>query len=351
VPSPTTTALATTTAPPVVTPEVVGNGCALTSFHGPSITYTSGGRLYELSADGRQATCLTELTSDETGRLSWSPSGARVLLGPAYVLDDAGTRVSGYFATNPGVQWSYPTGKALIAPSVSQGTLIWRSSADSSNRLDISFLVDTDIAVYHPAGKNILAVGVDGNGTHGLFVASNRGANPRALATLDDPATTITDVAVDVHGDHLFIVHDHGTYQEIHRLDLPSLTLTDVIDSPSPLAELTLGPTRDSPLAFRQGDCATTTRALVSVAGGSIDPAASMPALADRSTTPVGWLDGHRLVIAARSTGCTGPADVWSVDLDGSAQLMVSGVDEVAVRSMVQDIGELPGDINSQAPG
>ena len=52
------------------------------------------------------------------------------------------------------------------------------------------------------------------------------------------------------------------------------------------------------------------------------------------SLSPVGWLDGARLVVAARPLGCDGPADVWIWNLlDGSATLLAKTVEFAAVRS------------------
>lgn len=73
--------------------------------------------------------------------------------------------------------------------------------------------------------------------------------------------------------------------------------------------------------------------------------------LAALSTSPIGWLDAVHLVVAARPTGRSGPADVWIVDGSGLAQQVLAAVDVVSVRSVEASFGELPDNINSQAPG
>ena len=99
----------------------------------------------------------------------------------------------------------------------------------------------------------------------------------------------------------------------------------------------------------RLGDCGGLTRTQLSTGGAGID---QPTAFATLSTEPVGWLDPQQLVLSVRATGCTGPSDLWIWNIASSAATpLVTGVDNVAVRSVVGSFGELPGDINSAAPG
>ena len=82
-----------------------------------------------------------------------------MLLNSATVFDGSQALPTGYFTSNTRVSWSYPTGKALIAPAVADNHLLWRTTGQPETRLDISFLERTDVAAYHPAGKNIFAAG------------------------------------------------------------------------------------------------------------------------------------------------------------------------------------------------
>ena len=140
------------------------------------------------------------MTLDNVGPFQWSPAGDRVLLNSVTVFDGTQALPSGYFSTNTRVTWSYPTGKALIAPAVADNHLLWRTAGQPETRTDISFLERTDIARYHPAGRNIFAAGQAADGTAGLFVAGNRGENPRLIAQLDQPTTVITEIAPDPSG-------------------------------------------------------------------------------------------------------------------------------------------------------
>lgn len=315
---------------------------------GASITYVVDGRLFELSADERAATCLAELGGPLSGPLTWSPAGDQVLLGADLVMDADEIRETGYLAENRGVQWSYPSGKALIAPAVADGALLWRSSADENNRIDVSFLASTDVAVYHPAGKNIIAAGTGLDGVAGLYLASNRGENARAIATLDDPSTSITEVVVDPSGVITYFVHDHGDMRHIHQLSLQGLQLIDMAMTDDQVGHLTLGTFFGGRLAYREGDCAGVVS--TKLANGSFGDLMSSPELEGRSVVPVGWLDFQRLVVEVRDVGCDGPAEVWVMSTTGEVHQALGTVEAVAVRTVLDSFGELPDDINAQAP-
>jgi hypothetical protein len=60
------------------------------------------------------------------------------------------------------------------------------------------------------------------------------------------------------------------------------------------------------------------------------------------SLSPIGWLDGARLVVASRTLGCDGPADVWIWSLlDGSATLLVKSIEMPATRTLAEPAGPL----------
>jgi len=204
------------------------------------------------------------------------------------------------------------------------------------------------VARYHPAGRNIFAAGRAADGTAGLFIAGNRGENPRLIAQLDQPSTVITEIAPDPSGSRVFFIHDHGNGTfHVHALDLPALTLTDVAQVTEPVAKLTVGTTPSASIAWRIGECSGLTRTQVAGPGGVVDQPAAFVAL---STEPVGWLDTQQLVVSARAGGCTGPSDLWIWNVaTAAATPLVSGVDNAAVRAVLTSFGELPNDINSTA--
>ena len=86
--------------------------------------------------------------------------------------------------------------------------------------------------------------------------------------------------------------------------------------------------------------------------GGFAAPADQPAVFATLSTEPVGWIDSDHLVLSVRNTGCTGPSDLWVWNIATSAATpLITGVDQAAIRSVLTSFGELPGDINSAAPG
>jgi hypothetical protein len=356
--APTTAPVPATVAPPVTAsgpfaPPVLSAGpCALTPYSGAAtLTFVVGSKLYELGFGQTTAVCIHDGVTAGAVAPVWSPSGQSVLLDGSKVVDAKGaTHDTGYLATNLGVSWSYPTGKALIAPSVANGALLWRTAGQPGTRLDVSFIAHTDLAAYHPAGKNIFAVGTSADGTKGIYVASNRGANVRTVATLDDPSTNITGLAPDAGGTQLYVLHDEHTKWDVHLIQFPSLLLTTLYSSDVPTSHLVIGTTPGSPVAVQVGDCASSATHTV-VPQWSQDAIGAGTPLASASTSPIGFLDAHTVAVASRASGCSGPVDVWAVNQDGTAVQLLAAVDSVAVRSAVTDFGELPADINAQAPG
>lgn len=329
-------------APPAAAPSAVGD-----------VTFETGTRLYSANPDSGAVSCLAELAADNVGPLQWSPAADRVLLNSATVFDGTQAKPTGYLTTNAHVAWSYPTGKALVAPAVADNHLLWRTTGEPATRRDISFLARTDVAAYHPAGKNIFAAGQATDGTAGLFLADNRGENPRIIARLDDPNTAITEIAPDPSGTRTFFVHDHknGIFH-VHALDLPALGLVDITQATEPLAKLTVGATQSSSIAWRIGDCSGLTRTQTAGLTGATIVGDQPAVFVSMSTEPVGWIDSQRLVVMTRTTGCTGPGDLWIWNLaTQAASLLMTGVDTAAVRTPLASFGELPGDINNTAPG
>lgn len=355
---PTTVTTTATTTPaeqqPIATSTsaLPGGACVFSAPTGAAeVTFEVGTRMYSVTPGGAPTSCLSELTLDNVGPFRWSPAGDRVLLNSVTVFDGSQALPTGYLATNTGVTWSYPTGKALIAPAVADKHLLWRTAGQPGTRTDISFLDRTDVAAYHPAGKNIFAAGQASDGTAGLFLASNRGANPRLIAQLDQPNTVITEIAPDPSGSRVYFVHDHGNGSfHIHALDFPALVLTDVTQAAEPVAKLTVSTIGAGAIAWRIGACAGLTRTqITSAVSGATDQPTAFAAL---STEPVGWLDPQQLVMSVRAGGCTGPSDLWIWNTATSAAApLIAGVDNMAIRSVLTSFGELPGDINSAAPG
>jgi hypothetical protein len=348
-----TTTISTSVAEQIATSTIAlpAGACVFSAPSGAAeVTFEVGTRLYSANPGSASTTCLTELTLDNVGPLQWSPAGDRVLLNSGTVFDGTQALPTGYLSSNTRVTWSYPTGKALIAPAVADNHLLWRTAGQPETRTDISFLERTDVAAYHPAGRNIFAAGQSADGTAGLFVAGNRGENPLLIAQLDQPATVITEIGPDPSGARVYFVHDHrnGTFH-VHALDFPALALTDITQVTEPIAKLTVGTTPNAAIGWRLGACSGLTRTQVASGGVIADQPAAFAAL---STEPLGWLDPQQLVLSVRPTGCTGPSDLWIWNIVSlAASPLVTGVDNAAVRAVLTTFGELPGDISNAAPG
>ncbi|HEX2782651.1 MAG TPA: hypothetical protein VHN36_03630 [Ilumatobacteraceae bacterium] len=350
VPPPTVTTVAESIVEvPTSTIVLPGGACVFSAAPPtPEVTFEVGTRLYTINSADSTTTCLTEVTLDNLGPLRWSPAGDRVLLNSVTVFDGTQALPSGYFATNTRVSWSYPTGRALIAPAVADNHLLWRTAGAPETRTDISFLEQTDVAVYHPAGRNIFAAGRASDGTTGLFVAGNRGENPRVIARNADPNTLITEIGPDPSGALVYFVDDHGNGTfHVHAVTLPALGITNVAESAEPLARLTIGTVANAAIAWRIGDCAGLTRTQIFRGQAVVDEPSVFAAL---STEPIGWLDTDHLVVSVRSTGCTGPSDLWVWNIGNSAATpLITGVDSAAIRSVLTVFGELPGAPNAAA--
>ena len=318
------------------------------------MTFVEGGHLFEVGdVSTRPARCLTAVDPADTGPLRWSPNGERVLLGGATVVDATGTRPSGYFAENRDVDWSAPSGKALIAPSVNDGTLVWRSSTDSKSRIDVSFLAETTAAAYHPAGRAIIAAGTTEDGRTGIYLASNRGKDRKELAVVDDPATTaITEVAFNSDGGVVEFLHQHAGFYHVHQLQIPGLQLVDLVEEPGTADRLTVSDTDRQTVAWRRTTPDGQVTVRISFDGSAAVDAVAGAGAQGSTLEPVGWLPVNHLVVLEHPAGSPdGPGRLWIVSQNQSAQQLASGVERAAVRTIHGEYNELPTDIAEQAPG
>ena len=310
------------------------------------------GRLLSIRPDGSDLRCLFTVTAEATGKVAWSSAADRVLLGPAIVADTAGVRASGYFSTNTKVVWSTPTGKALIAPKADTGQLVWRSSTNQATRLDVSFLQRTDFAAYHPSGKAIAATGVGRDGVPGVYVATNRGKSPKLLARLETPNSELTELGFSSSGTLLFFLHHHddtGGYH-VHRLQLSSLALTDVVEEPGTARHLTVSTVDDETLAWQVAQDATPLRVEASIGSGPVSTVDVGPGL---DVEPVGWLSSTRLVVRSVPTGSPSGSvgDLWLWSPGAAPVHLASGISQAAVR-IPQGVYQDPPDAGeAQAPG
>jgi hypothetical protein len=312
------------------------------------VTFRVGDRLLGVLPDGTGGRCLAAIRTDVRGEVDWSPDATRAVVGAATLLEADGTRATGFDPANQRVQWEYPAGAGLIAPTQTSNTLVRRIAGDTASRSEVTFLAQTAFAVSHPGGSGIIASGSDGRGTNGVFFADPTGRGSRPLATAGE-AAVIPEVAADAGGDAIYAVVDTGGTSKVNRIGLTDLTVAEMSSEAAPAGRLTVG-TAPGTVAWRVGLCNSVTELRVrdarSGATRSVDPATPLGGL---SLAPVGFLDGVRLVLTARPLGCDGPADVWIWNLlDGSATLLVKNVEHPAVRLPFRGSGAVT--IPAEAP-
>ncbi|HZQ87172.1 MAG TPA: hypothetical protein VFA83_20180, partial [Acidimicrobiales bacterium] len=141
-----------------------------------SVTFVDSGRLYAVSENGGAPTCLDADVGSGTPR--WNGDGDKVILPDGRV--DKGQGPQAVTTGNPlALSWSYPHGTAVLQVDQS-GRLSWVPSG-GGKPLDITFLARHDAAIYHPAGTHIISSGLSKDGAYGLFVATNRGEDVRMI--------------------------------------------------------------------------------------------------------------------------------------------------------------------------
>lgn|GEM_PF-3521194 len=278
--------------------------------------------------------CLADLEGRNPSWIQWSPDGDEVLIGPDLVLRNDGRFVeTGYFPENRALRWSEPTGKALIAPNAQTGHLVWRNAHDSTERIDVSFMDRTTAAVYHPAGKHIVAAGTGSDGLgEGIFLASNRGANPTRLGSIEHGE--VSGLAFDPTGDSFTFLHSHpdGT-TEVHRYTLPFDQLDTLATYTGESATgLVTSAADNGAAAWVVGHGTNANR--VELSSPSSFGVVRMALPTESVFTPLSWLPGERLLVGARPAGGADDEayDVWQWS-NGQSARIIDGVQAAAART------------------
>jgi hypothetical protein len=298
------------------------------------LTFVFGNRLFGTTFDAATVRCLAELEPTQRGAMRWSPVANRALLNPGTVFDVGGIRSSGFDPATTRLVWEYPVGDALIAPTPSSKTLVRRSATDGGQRTEITFLPRTWLVASHPSGQALLAVGRTADDVTGLFAAGPTGQDGRPLLFIAGDRT-VQELAIDPSGRSTYLISTRGDSFSLHRLSLTDLVLSEVSSTPTPLLQVTPGPTA-SAVAWKSGLCNSITDTWVfdERIGSAVVAGVGTP-LEGLSVAPLGWLDATRLVVTARTLGCDGPADVWTWNLlDGSATLLVKSIELPALRQL-----------------
>ena len=278
------------------------------------ITFLDEGRLIGVSPNGLRRRCLLDLADVEpTGGpfLEWNAPGDRLLLG-ATIL---GPRSAVEPLPRSWVgQWSRPTGTSLVRIT-SDGRLEKRSLEDGT-ATDISFLARHDDVAYHPAGTHIAVSGEAADGSYGVYIATNLGTEAQLLARGEE-ARYVDQLVFSEGGRSLYFVADHGKKLHLHRLSLnppadgdPGTVQEvefDTLSVADSISSLVVSPfTPPDAIAWTEnGDCAAGKPSELGADGLGISTPKAPDALEDRSVVPIGFLPDMRLVVHARSTGCS----------------------------------------------
>ena len=297
-------------------------------------TFVVDGKLWGLNVDGA-IVCLADLDGRNPSWISWSPDGDEVLVGPDTVLRNDGRFVStGYFPDNRSLRWSYPTGKALIAPNAATGNLIWRNAHDSSERIDVSFAERTTTAAYHPAGKHIASAGIGSDGLgEGVFVASNRGANMQRIGQIE--SGEVSDLSFEQNGNSIVFLHHHPDgVDEVHRYDLVAGFLESrAVYADATAADLVSSPVDQGAIAWSVARSTVSSELMVESEPTSAPIRATMPT--EHHAQPLSWLPDHRLLVGVHDVAPTPSAtfDLWSWS-NGVSTHIIDGVSAAAARTV-----------------
>lgn len=312
--------------------------CAFTPVpEGGEVTWVDGDRLVAVAPGGGERRCLVAGVGG-AGPLQWSGDGTRALVGNT--LRTAGG-VQREFARPFGLRLSRPTGRSVIELG---GERLRKYEAGAGDARDITFVERPVEALYHPAGRSIVASGTQG-GRPAVVIADNLGRDPKVLAA-GETASGFSSLAFTASNALLFVGHHDGA-QHLHRLELASGTLTTVATEAAPgqLGDVTTS-------AFPGGGVAWTRGAggcdlVVEQDARFVDVAGTPVA----SARPVGWLPDRSLVV---TTGCGDPSgvgDVYVVAAGAPPRLLASKVaGAVAVRAVLPPPAEPPAAVPDQAP-
>ena len=343
-------AATTTSTPPTTSPAAFSGPC---EGLGPApaaglaeVTYLSGGRLLALPNDRPGPVCLAEVPAGVT-TLSWGGQADRVLLPPSQVVL-ADRRVDLDLPEGESASFTLPTGTSVL---FSDGPHLKKRSLADRRDTDVTFLDRHEASVYYPEGKHILSVGASSDGVYGVFVATNLGDSPVAVARDDTPATTIYSPALMTGGFTAFAAqHTQNPSADRYHIhfrgeDDPLLHTIALPDGPP---EVIVASHFEPRMAARAGSCESGGRRVTAVDVGDYltrrdanASAAARPVTVDVKapfTEPVGWLPGGRLVVLGRDT-CTAPGTLWSVPVfpAGPPVRLADGAIAAALRTVVAD--------------
>jgi hypothetical protein len=306
-----------------------------------AITFVDAGRLLSVGASpSASVTCLLDGLGAGPA-LRWNGPADKVIVPDGRVVASTGTADVARGQARS-MTWSYPTGTTVL--EVDAGGHLLLIPAGGGDPLDISFLARHDAAVYHPAGTHVVSSGLARpGGSYGLWVATNRGSNPRLLAR-GETATSISNLVFTANHQLLFVA-DHGDHKDLHQLDLTNekLVTAATIRSTDCFTAVVASRLAGGGVAWATGPCVGGAVTATAVRNGAYLPLAGT---AMASAHPVGFLpdgtlvgrgaagiitfrDGH---VASISSARTGMVALRAVE-PASVPLELPGVPEPELRA------------------
>jgi hypothetical protein len=258
--------------------------------------------------------------------LRWNGPADKVIVPDGRVVASTGTaNVARGQATS--ITWSYPTGTTVLEVDRGRLQLI---PAGGGDPLDISFLARHDAAIYHPAGTHVVSSGVARpGGSYGLWVATNRGSNPRLLAQ-GETATSISNLVFTANHQLLFVA-DHGDHKDLHQLDLANEKIVTPATIPSTACFTAVVASRlaGGGVAWATGPCSGGTVTATAVRNGAFLPLAGTEMA---SANPVGFLpDGTLVSRGARGIITFRDGRVTSIASAGAGPVALRAVEPASV--------------------
>jgi hypothetical protein len=230
----------------------------------------------------------------------------------------------------PRAIWTHPTGKRIV--TIEDGRLY---KVEGETRVEISFLARHDRVAYHPAGTHILVVGDPGDGSSGLWLATNEGQGAVLIAA--DEGALLSSPGFTGAGDPLFTANHADSLWHLHRLQPGAdgaLEAVVLAESVADLDRVAASPFNQSLVAYAEGsggECTPDSRVRV--------VELEFPAeLAQLASLPLGWLTQERLGLLTFPDGCEAPADLWIFSAGMcpgapyGATRLVEGIDSAGVR-------------------
>lgn len=299
------------------------------------VTWIDGTNLMGVTGSGK-AQCLASGIGAGAQQVQWSGDGSKVLMNGAI---RTASGVQKQFARSLGLRLSRPTGKSVIEIG---GEHLFKHEVNASEPKDITFVEQPTEAIYHPAGRSIVASGFE-NGTPVIKIADNLGRNPKVLA-VGETARSLRSLAFTAKNALLF-VGDHGDESHLHRLELETGKLTTIatVKAPGDVADISTSPFPGGGVAWTEG----TSCGLVVEQDASFISVKDTPVVSAR---PIGWMPDRSLIVQTGCGDASGLGNLYAVAAGVAPRLLAENVGSAAVRAVLPLPQAAPPTIPDQAP-